>query len=88
MAARIARILNGASRACVVGMGRLQGWLEPVVRMHSAAGGLWRLCAGTVASRHTVARADPWQGLRSTTGSTRAQTVGAHLWGYKGQLQM
>lgn len=38
MAARTAGILNGASRFCVVGMGRLQGWLEPMVRMHSAAG--------------------------------------------------
>lgn len=37
-AARTAGILNGASRFCVVGTGRLQGWLEPVVCMHSAAG--------------------------------------------------
>lgn len=35
---RTAGILNGASRFCVVGTGRLQGWLEPVVCMHSAAG--------------------------------------------------
>ena len=39
MAARTAGgILNGASRFCVVGMGRLQGWLEPMVCMHSVAG--------------------------------------------------
>lgn len=52
MAARIARILNGASRSRVVGMGRLQGWLEPVVRVHSAAGGAvapvcWHGCQQT-----------------------------------------
>lgn len=62
------------------------GW-SPWCACIQLQGALWRLSAGTVASRHTVARADPWQGLRSTTDSTRARPVGVHLWGYKGQLQ-
>ena len=52
MAARIAGILNGASRFCVVRMGRLQGRLEPVMCMHSDAGGAvapvcWQGCQQT-----------------------------------------
>ena len=46
--------------------------------------GAW-VVAGLTADTLTVARAEHWQGLRSTTDATGARAVGVHLWGYKGQ---